>query len=165
VHQDERAGVLWSGGGEEDRGRGGVDLGQDGGPLRADLVQDHAQLLSMRFPWRQRIRGRRVRGTRAAPVEQDQPRKRRKRPEKQGNPRVLPGDVDGDSAGHDQVGRPLAEHLVGDPVLTQPGVPRLRQHTSPLTRGPAEILSRSAEGLSRNLEFFPDNALSYVQDF
>ena len=118
VHQDERAGAFWSGGSEEDRGRGGVDLGQNGGPFRAHRVQDHSQLFNMGFPWRQRIRGRRVRGTRAAPVEQDQPRKRRKRAEKQGNPRILPSDIDGDSAGHDQIRWPLAERLVGDPVLT-----------------------------------------------
>jgi hypothetical protein len=54
--------------------------------------------------------------------------------EEQGDPGVLPGDVNGHGAGHDQVKWPFAKRLVGDPVLAQPGIPRLRLHTRPRTR-------------------------------
>ena len=49
---------------------------------------------------------------------------------KQDDPRVLPDDVDLAEAagGHHQVGWPLAQHLVGDPVAAQPRVLRLRLH-------------------------------------
>jgi hypothetical protein len=77
----------------------------------------------------------RVGGARASPIEQDQPGERCQRAQEQGEPGVLPGDVDVAEAegGHDQVGWPLAEHLVGDPVVAQSGVPRLRLH-SPSSR-------------------------------
>jgi hypothetical protein len=50
VHQDKGAGAVWSGRGEEDRGRTSVELAHDGGPLGANLVQDRRQFLGIRLP-------------------------------------------------------------------------------------------------------------------
>lgn len=75
----------------------------------------------------------RVGGARTSPIEHDQPGERRQRAKEQGEPGLLPGDVDVAEAeeGHDQVGRPVANHLVGDPVSSQPRILRLGQHRSP----------------------------------
>jgi hypothetical protein len=50
--------------------------------------------------------------------------------EEQGEPSVFPGDVDVAEAWqrHDEVGWPLAEHLVGDPVLAHARVLGLGLH-------------------------------------
>ena len=115
VHQDERAGPSRSGGGEEDRSRARVDLGQDGGPLRADRVQDHSQLLSVGFPRRQRIGGR---GS-EAPV----PRvNRSETSEEGGKRRGPPRDVDGLAP---VITRWAALRRAPGrrSVLTQPGIP------------------------------------------
>jgi hypothetical protein len=55
VRQDEDAGAVRSGRGEEDRGWASVDLGQQGGPLDAELAQDRGQVLGVGLPRRQRI--------------------------------------------------------------------------------------------------------------
>jgi hypothetical protein len=47
VRQDEGAGAFRFGRREEDPGWPGVDLGQQRGPLGADLVQDRGQLLGI----------------------------------------------------------------------------------------------------------------------
>ena len=60
MDQDQRADPFRFGAGEEDRGWGGFEFGQDGGPFRADLVQDNGQLFNMRLPGRQRIGGQRI---------------------------------------------------------------------------------------------------------
>src|SRR4029453_16122196 len=75
---------------------------------------------------------------RASPVEQDQPAEGRQPSEEQADPRVLPAEVDVAiaPADQDQVGRTLAEDLVGDPVSSQPRVLRLGYHGS---SGPAGV--------------------------
>jgi hypothetical protein len=72
----------------------------------------------------QGVQQHRIGGTRPTPVEQDQPREGRQRPQEQGDPRVLPGDVDVAETpeGQHQVGRPLSEDLVGDPIASQPRI-------------------------------------------
>ena len=146
--QDERAGACWSGGGKEQRRRAGVHRGQQRCLLGADLVQDHGQLLGIGLPRRQRIRRQRIGGARAASVEEDQPGKRRQRPVEQGQPWVLPGNVDVAEAGrgHHQIRWPLPDHLVGDPVPSQPGVLGLGLHRC-LRLGSADdgILSRQRQ--------------------
>jgi hypothetical protein len=116
--QDKRAGSCWSGGGKEQRRGTSVHRGQQRRPLGANLVQDHGQLLGIGLPRRQRIGRERIGGARAPPVEEDQPRERRQRPVEQGQPWILPGNVDVAEAGrgHHQIRWPLPHHLVGDPV-------------------------------------------------
>jgi len=148
VGQDERAGSCWSGGGKEQRRGTGVQRRQQRRLLGADLVQDHGQLLGIRFPRRKGIGRERIGGARAGSVEEDQSRERRQRPVEQGQPGVLPGNVDVAEAGcgHDQIRWPLPEHLVGDPVPSQLGVPGLGLHRC-LHLGSADdgILSRQRQ--------------------
>ena len=133
VHQDQRTGSFRPRRGEQQRGRAGVELGHDRRPLAADLVQHRGQLLGIGLPWGQGVRREGVRGSGAAPVEQDQSAERCQTTQEQGGPRVLPGDVDVAvaAAGQHQVRWAAAEHLVGDPVPVQPGVPGLGLHGSP----------------------------------
>ena len=130
VGQDERASAFRLGPGEEDRHRVGIDLGQQGRLLRANLVQDSNQVLGVRLPWGQRVQWQGIGGAGAAAVEHDQPGERGQRAQEQGDPGVLPGHVDvaEASSGHHQVGWALPQHLVGDPVAPQPRVVRLRLH-------------------------------------
>ena len=119
------------------------------GPLGADLIQDCLQVFHVRLPRRQRVQHHRVRGTRPAPVEQDQPRERRQRAEEQSEPGILPGDIDlaEEAEAHYQVGRPVTEHMVGDPIGSQPRVLGLRLHCPSGPSDPDQILSATGVGV------------------
>jgi hypothetical protein len=130
VYQDKGAGAFRPGPGEQQRGRARVQLGHDRRPLGADLVLDRLQVFGERLPRGQGAEREGVGGPRAAPVEQDQPAEGRQPSEEQADARVLPCDVDVPiaPADQDQVGRTLAEDLVGDPVPSQACVLRLGWH-------------------------------------
>jgi hypothetical protein len=78
----------------------------------------------------------------ATPVKDDQPAKRRQCAAEQADPGVFPGDVDVGEApgGQHEVGWPVAEDLVGDPVALQACVPGLRRHGPSTIATPGRIL-------------------------
>ena len=134
VGDDQGAGPLRPGGGEEQGHR--PSLGGDrhqGGGARAGGVHHRGDLVGVGLPGRRQVLGQRVGGAGAAAVEQDQPRERGQPAQEQRDPGVLPLQVDVAEGAHGQhqVGRPLPEHLVGDPVVAQPRVCRLGLHAPP----------------------------------
>jgi hypothetical protein len=139
VGQDERGRPLRPGPGEEQRHRAGLGAGgQQRRPPHPGRGHDRVQLLGVGLPGRQRVGRQRVRGPGPAPVEAQQPRERGQPAQEQRHLGVVPDQVDMAEAAHGehQVGRPLAEDLVGEPVRPEPGVPGLRRHDPSATRAP-----------------------------
>jgi hypothetical protein len=83
---------------------------------------------------RQGVRRCRVRGAHTPPVEQNKPGEGGKPAVKEGEPWVLPDQVDAaeDTEGHDQVRRSVTKHLVGDPIVAQARVLGFWLHGPPL---------------------------------
>jgi hypothetical protein len=114
-----------------------VQRGQQRGPLRADLLQDPGHLLGVQLPRWQRLRRKRIGGTRAAPIKQDQAANDasvRQNKASPGPPTRYRGDR---SCREPSPARAaLAENLIGDAVATQPRKSHRWLHRSSSTNAP-----------------------------
>jgi hypothetical protein len=103
---------------------------EQGSPLRAGRIHHGPDIV---HPLGQAGRPRdRIRQPRAPLVEEDHPGEGRKPPQKPGQVRLLPGELNvRDEAGHEhQIKRAIAESLIGDVHLSAPGVVRVWHHIS-----------------------------------
>jgi hypothetical protein len=154
VGQDERAGPLRPGLGEEQRQRPGLGAGgQQRDPPRAGRVHDRDQFLGVHLRRRQRVGWQWIGGAGAAPVEAQQPGERGQPAQEQCHLGVFPDDVDmaEGTHGEHQVGRSLPEDLVGEPVRSHPRVLGLRlrglsSHSRPLFGCSAALATCTATG-------------------
>ena len=103
---------------------------EQGSPPRAGRIHHGTDVV---HPLAQARRPRdRIRQPRAPLVEEDHPGEGRKPPQKPGQVRLFPGELDvRDEAGHKyKVERAITESLIGDVHLSAPGVARGRHHIS-----------------------------------
>jgi hypothetical protein len=117
AHQDEGGGSRGVGRGEERRHRSSFGETQQDRPLRADRVQHRTNVVHTRFQVGQTLRGNSIGEAGAALVEEDESTHRREPPVKGRKLRVFPTGLERADPAMDEneVDRPVADDLVGDP--------------------------------------------------